>query len=173
MLVLTRKINQQVRLGDNIRITVLQVGKGCIRLGIEAPREMKILRGELHELDQQATQSVSEAKVVPFVSQSPGTKEPQFGSSQAGLTEEAFSMLEMDLEAFAAEMLEAERAEEAEAASVREKRGNVQRTSPRETPELQVEKTADGVVYQTRHRAPLARFMRSTVRESDIAYSLF
>ena len=82
-------------------------------------------------------------------------------------------MLEMDLESFAAEMLEAERAEEAEATSVREKRGNAQRKSLREAPEVQVEETVDGVVYQTRHRAPLSRFVRSTVRESDIAYSLF
>lgn len=173
MLVLTRKINQQVSLGDNIKITVLQVGKGCIRLGIEAPREMKILRGELRELDQRATKSVPESQVVPFASQASGTSEPRAVAGQPGLTEEAFSMLEMDLDSFAAEMLEAELAEEEQASRGGETRGNAQRNVPQEVPEIQIEETVDGVVYQTRHRAPLSRFVRSTVRESDIAYSLF
>lgn len=47
MLVLTRKAKQQIRLGDDIVITVLQVKGNAIRLGIEAPRETRVVRGEL------------------------------------------------------------------------------------------------------------------------------
>ncbi|MEZ6089204.1 MAG: carbon storage regulator [Pirellulaceae bacterium] len=47
MLVLTRKAKQQIRLGDDIVVTVLQVKGNAIRLGIEAPRETRVVRGEL------------------------------------------------------------------------------------------------------------------------------
>ena len=47
MLVLTRKANQQIQIGENIVITVLQVKGNSVRLGIEAPREVRVMRGEL------------------------------------------------------------------------------------------------------------------------------
>ena len=47
MLVLTRKQNEKIQIGENITITVLRMkGKG-VRLGIQAPGEMNVLRGEL------------------------------------------------------------------------------------------------------------------------------
>jgi len=47
MLVLTRKQNEKIHIGDSIVITVVRVkGKG-VRLGIEAPSDVNILRGEL------------------------------------------------------------------------------------------------------------------------------
>lgn len=47
MLVLTRKIKQQIQIGPNITITILQVKGQAVRVGIEAPREMNVLRTEL------------------------------------------------------------------------------------------------------------------------------
>ena len=47
MLVLTRKKGQQIRIGDDIVVTVSSVQGGSVRLGIEARPEVKILRGEL------------------------------------------------------------------------------------------------------------------------------
>lgn len=47
MLVLSRKQGEQVLIDDRITVTVLAVGEGRIRLGIDAPREIPILRGEL------------------------------------------------------------------------------------------------------------------------------
>lgn len=44
MLVLTRKIQQQIQIGDNIRITILQVKGRSVRVGIEAPRELRVSR---------------------------------------------------------------------------------------------------------------------------------
>jgi carbon storage regulator len=47
MLVLSRKAGQNVRLGGNVVVTVLELGGGRVRLGIEAPRNVAIVRGEL------------------------------------------------------------------------------------------------------------------------------
>ena len=47
MLVLSRKKNETIVIDGNIEIEVLQVKGNSIRLGIKAPREVKVLRGEL------------------------------------------------------------------------------------------------------------------------------
>ncbi len=47
MLVLTRKQGEQIIIGENIRITVLAVEGHRIRLGVTAPDDVSILRGEL------------------------------------------------------------------------------------------------------------------------------
>ena len=47
MLVLSRKESQRIRLGDDIVISVLRLGGDKVRLGIEAPRDMLVLRDEL------------------------------------------------------------------------------------------------------------------------------
>jgi len=47
MLVLSRKVGQSILVGENISIQVLQVTGGAVRLGIEAPADIRILRGEL------------------------------------------------------------------------------------------------------------------------------
>lgn len=52
MLVLTRKPMQQVHIGDNITITVVKVDRNSVRVSIEAPRDVRILRGELPRFDE-------------------------------------------------------------------------------------------------------------------------
>lgn len=49
MLVLTRKVGEGLIIGDDIRITVFEIKGGGIRLGIEAPPEVKIHRLEVYE----------------------------------------------------------------------------------------------------------------------------
>jgi carbon storage regulator len=44
MLVLSRKRNQQITIDGNITITVLEVGRSRVRLGIQAPREIPVFR---------------------------------------------------------------------------------------------------------------------------------
>lgn len=44
MLVLSRKRDQQITIDGNITITVLEVGRSRVRLGIEAPREIPVFR---------------------------------------------------------------------------------------------------------------------------------
>lgn len=53
MLVLTRKINQRILIGDNIRVTVVAVRGNQVRVGIEAPDDVRIFREELCEEDNQ------------------------------------------------------------------------------------------------------------------------
>ena len=50
MLVLTRKKDESVLIGDAIRVTVLEVNANSISVGIDAPDEVPILRAELLEL---------------------------------------------------------------------------------------------------------------------------
>ncbi len=47
MLVLTRKMNEQILIGDDIKITLVRVRGNTVRIGIEAPRDVRVLRGEL------------------------------------------------------------------------------------------------------------------------------
>jgi carbon storage regulator len=53
MLVLSRKLGEKIFIGDNICITVVDIDRGKIRLGIEAPRDIAIYRQELLPLGQQ------------------------------------------------------------------------------------------------------------------------
>ena len=48
MLILTRKTGEAVRIG-NVRIVINRVGRGAVRIGIDAPREVPIVREELDE----------------------------------------------------------------------------------------------------------------------------
>lgn len=47
MLVLSRKINETIKIGDEIELRVLEVKGDSVRLGINAPKSMEILRAEL------------------------------------------------------------------------------------------------------------------------------
>jgi carbon storage regulator len=49
MLALTRKIGEQIIIGDNITITVVDIKGDSIRLAIDAPKEIRIYRGELYQ----------------------------------------------------------------------------------------------------------------------------
>ncbi len=51
MLVLSRKRMEKIRIGRHITVSVLRLSDGRVRLGIEAPQEVHILRGELEEGD--------------------------------------------------------------------------------------------------------------------------
>ena len=49
MLILTRRIGEKLIIGDNVTVSVLGV-KGCqVRIGIEAPRDVKVDREEIHQ----------------------------------------------------------------------------------------------------------------------------
>ena len=47
MLVLTRKCQEKIQIGDNITITIVRVKGQSVRVGIDAPRELKVKRSEL------------------------------------------------------------------------------------------------------------------------------
>ncbi len=47
MLVLSRKVGERILIGDKIAITVVKIGHGGVRIGIEAPTELAVVREEL------------------------------------------------------------------------------------------------------------------------------
>lgn len=49
MLVLSRKQGEQIKIGEGITVTVLGVRGGVVKVGIDAPPHLRILRGELTE----------------------------------------------------------------------------------------------------------------------------
>ena len=46
MLVVTRKTDESLIIADNIEITVLEIGKDKVKIGVNAPKEVKIIRSE-------------------------------------------------------------------------------------------------------------------------------
>ena len=55
MLVLTRKVNQSIMIGDEIEVIVLEVRGEQVRLGIKAPRSVTVHRREIYEAIQGRT----------------------------------------------------------------------------------------------------------------------
>ena len=51
MLVLSRKESQRIRLGDSIVVTIVKIGGDKVRVGIEAPDDVLVLRDELEAWD--------------------------------------------------------------------------------------------------------------------------
>ena len=49
VLVVSRNVGERVLIGDKIAVTVVKVGSGGVRIGIEAPTEMAVIREELAE----------------------------------------------------------------------------------------------------------------------------
>ncbi|MBR6755825.1 MAG: carbon storage regulator CsrA [Peptococcaceae bacterium] len=66
MLVISRKIGESIMLGDDIEIKIAEVSGERVKLAIDAPREVLVLRKELHEtnlLNQQANQHLAMDKM--------------------------------------------------------------------------------------------------------------
>ena len=59
MLVLTRKPRQQIMIGDDIVINVVEVQGENVRIAIDAPREIKIYRGEIYRAIQEENQKAA------------------------------------------------------------------------------------------------------------------
>lgn len=53
MLILTRKLGETIAIGDDIKITILDLGGKQLRIGIEAPRNVAVHRGEIYRIIQE------------------------------------------------------------------------------------------------------------------------
>jgi carbon storage regulator len=54
MLILTRKLNEVIQIGDNVRLKVLHISDGQVKIGIEAPIDIRIFRAEIYaEIEKQ------------------------------------------------------------------------------------------------------------------------
>ncbi len=67
MLILTRKIEEEVRIGTDVTIKILSISDNQIKIGIDAPSSIQIFRGEVYDKVKQntikASQSISDSNV--------------------------------------------------------------------------------------------------------------
>lgn len=63
MLVLSRKVGEVIVIGDGITVTVQRMAGGRVSLAVEAPREVRILRGELNAFDGHAVAGLGSAEL--------------------------------------------------------------------------------------------------------------
>ena len=78
MLILQRKRNEAILIGEDIRIVVLQSDGGGTRLGIEAPTHVSILREEI--FDQVRAENVRASQLAQEVGSIAGLEPPDVGS---------------------------------------------------------------------------------------------
>ncbi len=55
MLVLSRKVGEKIFIGDNISVTVVRVAQGIVRIGVEAPQDLPVVREEIKDQMRSAT----------------------------------------------------------------------------------------------------------------------
>jgi carbon storage regulator len=65
VLVLTRKFDERIHIGDDVVITVLEVRGDSVKIGIDAPRGVKIQRGEILEAVSEANLSATATATGP------------------------------------------------------------------------------------------------------------
>jgi len=78
MLVLTRKAGEGIIIGDDVKITIIEVKGGGIRIGIDAPRHMKVHRQEVYDKIKQENQEATQWDIADLSAlsdmMSPGRK---------------------------------------------------------------------------------------------------
>lgn len=61
MLVLTRRLGESIRIGDDISIRVLDIQRGQVRIAIDAPREIPVHREEIYQQVQEENRKAADA----------------------------------------------------------------------------------------------------------------
>ncbi len=61
MLILSRKLDESIRIGDGIVVKIVAIQDGQVKLGIDAPRDVRILRSELYEETQKSNKQAASA----------------------------------------------------------------------------------------------------------------
>jgi len=68
MLVLARKVNERIKIGDDIELTIVSISGDIVRIGIDAPKGLKILRNEVFDdIQRQNQEAVKEAQIQDSV----------------------------------------------------------------------------------------------------------
>jgi carbon storage regulator len=67
VLVLSRKSGERILIGDKISVTIVKIGHGGVRIGIEAPPELAVVREELAEELKRAEQALASGQTETMV----------------------------------------------------------------------------------------------------------
>jgi carbon storage regulator len=62
MLVLSRRAGERIQIGDSIEVTVVRIASGVVRIGIEAPEHMSVVRKEIEGKNQTYRRSKQTSK---------------------------------------------------------------------------------------------------------------
>ncbi len=63
MLILSRKIDQKIRIGDDITLTIIEVRGDQVKIGVEAPKNVKVFRQEV--FDEIQSENEAAAREIP------------------------------------------------------------------------------------------------------------
>lgn len=62
MLILSRKINEEIKISSEITVKIISISENQVKIGIEAPEQIKILRGEMYEkLKENAVEALNQS----------------------------------------------------------------------------------------------------------------
>lgn len=56
MLVLSRQVGQRILIGDDVAVTVVRIAQGMVRLGVEAPETVRIVREEIADTNHERSE---------------------------------------------------------------------------------------------------------------------
>ena len=68
MLVLSRKVGEKILIGDQISVTVVRLGQGVVRIGVEAPDDLTIVREEIRRPTSVESDKIKSADSSPAAS---------------------------------------------------------------------------------------------------------
>jgi carbon storage regulator len=80
MLVLARKINESIVIGDSIHVSVIDIKGDQVKLGIDAPKQVKVYRQEVYDAIQEENRKAARSAAL----RSPGTPLPSLPSADRG-----------------------------------------------------------------------------------------
>lgn len=64
MLVLSRRENETIRIGDGIVVTIIRISGCVVRVGIDAPKDVKVIRGELEHYREPAVDPAGPPRII-------------------------------------------------------------------------------------------------------------
>ncbi|NCB39417.1 MAG: carbon storage regulator [Erysipelotrichia bacterium] len=85
MLVLTRKINEKIIIGDDIEIVLVDIGKDQVKIGINAPRSVKVHRWEVYEEIQKENREAAKVASLDPLKKLPLDILKKFGKKDSSL----------------------------------------------------------------------------------------
>ncbi len=75
MLILTRKLGESIIIDENVQISVIEINKNNIKLGVNAPKELTVFREEVFLKISEANELSSSSGIVDFIALSNTTQE--------------------------------------------------------------------------------------------------